>query len=375
MTMTRIERIPMSRISNDELDRLKRKVDLVQLAERYGVKFEGATPKASCPFHAEKTPSFVAHQNPNDGGPPRYHCYGACGRSWDAIDFIQTLTGQDFRTAVATLDPDHVVPFISPNASAGRDPRHQRQPNNKEQVLRALAAAQEYFTQNLRDAASSYAKTARAYVAERQLEDALETWGIGYAPPGRQFIRWMEKRGFDNTITSEAYLVRTNEERGERYPFFRHRLMFPQHDFEGRIIAYVGRAIEHEKPKYLNSGTIPGVFTKGENLFGIYQSRDAIRSQRCALIVEGQIDCISMHCYGFRHTVATGGTAFTEMQARLLRKAGATRLTWIFDADAAGFQAVDRAQSICVSTGLESHELFLPSGSDPDNFLRAQSPL
>ncbi|MBE0618177.1 MAG: toprim domain-containing protein [Proteobacteria bacterium] len=365
----------MSRVGID-LEALKVRLDLASLAERYGVRWVPGSglPRARCPFHEEDTPSFVAYQTPQVGA-PRFECFGTCARTWDAIAFVQEKTGIGFADAVREL----AAAAGMAGSPAHVDPAHLRaEKDRREEVLRALEAAQEYFVKALQADHPSAAR-ARAYLAERDLEAAVGRWGIGYAPGTGGLTRWLQGCGFAGTLLLDAYLLRPGKDGRPPYEFQRNRLTFPVRDRRGLIIAHVSRSVPDEdgraaEPKYLNPGKVPGVYAKRETLFGLFEARESIRKAGFAWVVEGPLDAIRLHLAGLPHGVALGGTAFSEAQAKLLIAAGAREVIFLLDADDAGEKALSRALPVCLSAGLQARVVMLPEGEDPDSLLRWRPP-
>ncbi|MDF1556301.1 MAG: CHC2 zinc finger domain-containing protein [Deferrisomatales bacterium] len=364
----------MSR-SNGWFEDLKRQIDLVALGTHHGVHWAPGSglPRAHCPFHEEDSPSFVAYQAPQVGA-PRFECFGSCAKTWDAIAFVQERAGLGFAEAVQDL-AEFTGMTVSPASEHSRQGSTAK--DRREEVLQVLEAAQEYFSKALQ-ADHPTAARARAYLAERDLEAAVGPWGIGYAPGTGGLIRWLKGRGFAEAALLDAYLLRPGKEGRPPYAFQRNRLTFPQRDRRGRVIAHVGRSVPDEagqaaEPKYLNPGGIPGVYAKGETLFGLYEAQESLRRTRQALMVEGQISAITAHLFGFANTVAQGGTAFTKAQALLLSGCGIHEVVFVLDGDSAGARAVERAMPVCLATGLSARVVELPQGLDPDEVLRGKT--
>jgi DNA primase len=350
-------------IADGWIDELKSRVDLEELATRYGVRWirSGRLATAHCPFHEEDTASFVPMQKPKVGS-PRFHCYGACNRSWDAIAFVQERAGVDFLEALQELSD--LANLELPNQSEDRKARQQR----LETLRRAIDWAQHYFVQALQ-ADTDAAENARAYVSERGLAAAVEPWGLGYAPRDNGLKRWLlAQRRVAEDVAVEAYLLQRGG--SGTYPFQRERVTVPVRDRSGRVQAHVGRAVAGQQPKYLHPGNIIGVYAKGEALFGLYEARDVIRETGQVLLLEGQISAITAHEFGFRNAVALGGSTFTEAQARRLVGCGARDAVFVLDGDEAGLRAVERALPACLAAGLPARVVELPNGMDPDELLR-----
>jgi DNA primase len=312
----------------------------------------------------------VAYQAPQVGA-PRFECFGSCARTWDAIAFVQERAGLGFAEAVQDLAE---LAGVTVSPASGGNPRGSTEKNSRDEILQVLEAAQEYFSKALQ-ADHPTAARARAYLAERDLEAAVGPWGIGYAPGTGGLSRWLKGRGFAEAVLLDAYLLRPGKDGRPPYPFQRNRLTFPQRDRRGRVIAHVGRSVPDEagqaaEPKYLNPGAIPGVYAKGETLFGLYEAQEAIRRAGFAWVVEGPVDAVRLHLAGLPHSVALGGTAFSEAQAKLLGSAGAREVVFLLDADPAGAKALTRALPVCLDAALPARVVELPEGEEPDSLLR-----
>lgn len=283
-----------------DLHSLKQRVDLVALGQRHGVQWVPGSglPRALCPFHDEDTPSFVAYQEP-EVGTRRFECFGTCARTWDAIAFVQEKTGLGFAETVRELAAASGM-TVSPAAVDTAQLRAEK--DRREEILQALEAAQEYLAKALQ-ADHPMATRARAYLAEREMEEAVGPWGIGYAPGTVGLARWLRDRGFTEALLLDAYLLRPGKEGRPAYEFQRNRLTLPVRDRRGRIVAHVGRSVPDDDgraadPKYLNPGKVPGVYAKRETLFGLYEAREAIRKAGFAWVVEGPLDAVRLHLAG-----------------------------------------------------------------------------
>ncbi len=323
------------------------------------LKRAGASFKACCPFHKEKTPSF--HVNPTRQS---FHCFG-CGAGGDVFNFVMRYESLDFMAAAkflaqrANLD----VAFESdrPGSSAPA--------SVKEEQYRLHTHLRDWYQRCLRE--SPQAETARAYLTERALEgEAAETFGIGYAP-GRNmdWPSWAAKRSFtmDHLVTAGVVL---RNDHGGWYDRFADRLMFPIHDESGRVIGFSGRILpgDPRDAKYVNSPETP-LFTKSRVIYALHLAKREILDQREAIICEGQIDVIRCHLAGVKNAVAAQGTAITEDHARILKRfTDSVRL--VLDSDNAGKKAAMRSADVLVAAGLNVRIASLPEGDDPDSLIR-----
>src|SRR5215813_6528793 len=365
----------MASFSPELLDEIRSRLDMVELVGQIvNLKRAGQHWKGLCPFHAEKTPSFTV--NPKRG---IFHCFG-CGAGGDAFRFIMRHDRLGFPEAVRTL-----------GERVGVELPTKREPDadSKFETLRhIMALASEFYTRSLWQPEGV---KAREYLERRGVEpDAARRFGLGYAPEGWNVLLTAMAA---NVVTSDqlvqAGLALPRQTGGGFYDRFRGRLLFPIRDAQARVIAFGGRALAGEEPKYLNSPETP-LYVKGQTLYALDVARAGIREKRRAIIVEGYFDCLMAHQHGFGETVAALGTAFTEAQLRLLRR-HVDEVIALFDADAAGQKASARLEEMLTDTmdiqnlgwsvartgEFEKTGYFsikvavLPEGHDPDSLLRA----
>jgi len=342
---------------------LKRQVPIDQLIGEYvpSLQRRGSSIKALCPFHEEKTPSFTV--NPEFGF---YHCFG-CGAHGTAIKFIQEFEKVDFRLAVETLARrfDVAIPeFKGQLSPEKRDEAEQR----RKLLLEICRLAQKYFVHQLWN--HPQGEGARAYLASRGLSDEqIKTYELGLAPAGYEaFLKVARKHGYKDSSVAEAGLA-SAKDRGGHIDRFRNRIIFPIHDARGDVVAFGGRLVDGEGPKYLNSADTP-LFHKGQLLYGLKAARPAIRDTGRAVLVEGYMDWIALHSNGIENVVAGLGTAFGPEQARLLSRM-TSEVIVLYDGDEAGQKAMFRAGEHLLGQGLSAFGAGLPADDDPDTFIRA----
>jgi DNA primase len=342
-------------------DGVKREVlaraDIGEVIQAYGVglRKRGNDLVGLCPFHGEKSPSF--HVHPDRGF---FKCFG-CGAGGDVLTFVQKHENVGFADALRILAKRYGVEL------ADEDPRAARARNEREAIYHANDVARAYFHRTLRE--SREAAHARAYCADRGITDAaIEAFALGYAPPGWEgLVGELRRNDVAPQIAVTAGLIKPNDRGGYR-DFYRDRLMIPTLATTGETIAFGGRALGDQEPKYLNTSTTP-VYTKGRYLFALNVARRAAAREDTAIVVEGYLDCIALHQAGFANAVAALGTAFTAEQARELRKV-ASRAILCFDADAAGVDASLKSIDMLAAEGVEAWALRIPDGKDPDEFVR-----
>jgi DNA primase len=364
------------------IDEIKDRLDIVEVISSYlPLQKSGRNYKALCPFHSEKTPSFVVFPESQ-----RWHCFGACGEGGDIFTFVMKREGWDFRTALEEL---------ARRAGVELQPRTPAQAQVEEEADRLreiLTAAVQYYHHLLRHA--SEAEAARTYIAKRALDDeTVERFLLGYSLPGWERTRaYLTERGYTVEELVKAGLLVQREDGSGTYDRFRDRLMIPIRDVRGRVIGFGARTlVPDEVPKYINSPQTL-LFDKSRTLFGLDLARQAIRREDRAVIVEGYMDVMQAHQAGFANLVAQMGTALTEPQLRQLQR-HTRRLVLALDPDAAGVQATLRGVEVARETleqkwepifdprGLVGHEarlgaeirvLRLPRDQDPDDLIREE---
>lgn len=363
----------MASYSQAVLDDIRAAVDIVDLVNRFvNLKKAGANWKGLCPFHAEKTPSFMV--NPKKG---IFHCFG-CGVGGDAFGFLMRQDKLSFPEAVRALAKQAGIALPEERGGKPGD-------GSREELLRVMDLAARFYVEHLWTPAG---ERARAYLAERGIDpEVARRFGLGLAPEGWDaLLNFMKSEKVAEEALVAAGLAIQRENRSGVYDRFRGRLLFAIRDLQGRVVAFGGRAFGDEQPKYLNSPETP-LYTKGNLLYAADLARPAIQAKNRALLVEGYVDCLMAHQYGFGETVAALGTAFTLAQLGLLRRYCDEVVTF-FDADAAGQKAAERAEELLEPTGsgmawainrsgafegggtLRLKVALLPAGHDPDTFLR-----
>jgi DNA primase len=365
----------MASYSQATLDEIRAAVDVVELVGRFvNLRKAGQNYKGLCPFHGEKTPSFMV--NPRKG---IFHCFG-CGVGGDVFGFLMRQDRLSFPEAVRVLARQAGVALPE-----DRGPREGE--SGREELYRVMELAASFYSERLWTAGG---ERARAYLEQRGIAaEVARRFGLGWAPEGWETLPDALR---SSQVTDEALLAAglriARENRPGAYDRFRGRLLFPIRDLQGRVVAFGGRAFGDEQPKYLNSPETP-LYTKGNVLYAADLARETIRERNRALIVEGYVDCLMAHQHGFTETVAALGTAFTAAQLGVLRRYCDEVVTF-FDADAAGQKAAERAEELLEPTGggltwgvnragsfdatgaLRVKVALLPAGHDPDTFLRAE---
>ncbi|OGG58432.1 DNA primase [Candidatus Kaiserbacteria bacterium RIFCSPHIGHO2_01_FULL_56_24] len=336
---------------SDTVQQIKDRLNIVDVVSGY-VKLDraGQNMRARCPFHAERTPSFIV--SPDRG---TYHCFG-CGVGGDMFSFIEAIEGVDFKGALKILAERAGVELVYAKGEKKDD---------KDRLFEAMEAATIYYQSRLND-------EAKEYLTKRGLEQAtMNAFRIGFA--GDQWSDLSDHlRGkkFTEKEILDAGLAKKGE-KGGLTDKFRNRIMFPIADTAGRIVAFSGRTFganaHPDAPKYLNSPETP-LFIKSRILYGFDRAKQTIRKHNFALLVEGQMDLILSHQAGWGNTVAVSGTAFTMEHAALLKRMS-ENLVIALDADEAGFKAAARAARAALQSGLHVKVAQLPDGLDPADLI------
>jgi DNA primase len=339
------------------IDELLARVDIVDVVQpRVPLKRAGREWTACCPFHDERTPSFYV-------SPAKqfYHCFG-CGAHGSAVRFLMEYERLEFPDAVEELAQS--VGLTVPHEGGDRRPRE-----DHTDLYALLDAAAAFYQRALPDNAA-----AKAYCKKRGLDnDTIERFRIGWAPGGWDAVKRALGTSDARVRMLEQAGMLSSGDGGKRYDRFRERLMFPILDRRGRVIAFGGRVLEGDGPKYLNSPETP-LFHKGRELFALWQVRQANTKLERLIVVEGYMDVVSLHQAGVTQAVATLGTATTNEHAELLFRA-APDVFFCFDGDRAGRSAAWRAlESVLprMRDGRQAFFLFLPEGEDPDTLVRKE---
>lgn len=361
------------------VDDIKARLDIIDIVSGYvTLQKAGRNYKALCPFHQEKTPSFVVFPDTQT-----WRCFGACGEGGDIFGFVMKAEGWDFKDTLHELARRAGVDLAPPT------PTQVEQEAEHERLRAILEETAQFFHRQLFD--SPGAQFARQYVEQRGLTpQTAEHFMIGYAPDDwRQALQHLQMLGYTQDEIVEAGVAIRNE-KGNIYDRFRHRLVIPIRDGRGRTVGFGARALDKEAtPKYLNSPQGP-LFDKSEILFGLDMARRAIRETEVAVIVEGYMDVMQAHQAGFENVVAQMGTALTEAQLRQLDRY-ANRLILALDPDAAGINATMRGLNVARETldedrtvtfdpqgmirytgmlNMDIRVVSLPEGQDPDDLIR-----
>ena len=346
-------------IPDDQVEEVRARADIVDIVGEFvQLKKSGKDYKANCPFHEERTPSFYVV--PAKGF---YNCFG-CGESGDAFSFVMKRLGMDFVDAVKYVAGKSGVEIREVSRDQQRD-------DPRRPLFEAVAYARVYFQDKLWD--EEEGEAARAYLDERGIShESAERFGLGWAPEEWRGLREAAgHHGMSEEVLLEVGLIKTSERSKEPYDTFRGRLVFPIEDLGGRTLGFGGRVIDPDDgPKYLNSPESP-IYHKSSVLYGLSWSKNEIRRQGAALIVEGYMDAVSLASAGIEHVVAPLGTSMTTEQGSLLARY-TKRAYMLFDSDAAGLKASFRAADILLAAGIHPSIVTLPPGEDPDTLVHGE---
>lgn len=352
----------MGRIDEDSIRRVLEATNIVDVVGSYlSLKRAGSRWKACCPFHNEKTPSFIVDQTRQN-----FKCFG-CGEGGSAITFVMKMENLGFADTVRRLAEKAGITIAEEVYDAAEEKRRKA----RTALLVAHKKAAEFFHKLL--LRSPKAAEARAYLNSRGYgADMAKRWQVGWAPDSsREFLAWARTEGLPDQVLIDSGLANRGE-RGDLYARFRDRLMFPINNVYGECVAFSGRILRPQENvgKYVNSPET-SIFKKGDVVFALDRARGPMGKTGKALLCEGQIDVIACHEAGLSFAVAPLGTAFTPEHARILSRY-ASRIVLCFDADKAGIAAADRAFRELAPFGKDIFLVNLPAGDDPDSFMKRE---
>jgi len=355
---------------SDFAQTVKQQADIVKVIGSYiRLRKAGAQNYSGlCPFHKEKSPSFSVH-----AARQFYHCFG-CGQSGDIFSFVSKIENASFPESVRIVAQKCGIPLPKREYNS---PEEAAEASQRRKLLDLHEAAATWFEQQLR---SPEGALAREYLVGRGVTpEAIKLFRLGYAPDNFNALRDHLSAMADPQLLRISGLVSSKDSEdaagnavpGRLYDRFRKRITFPICNESGRVIAFTARALDSgdkSGPKYINSPETP-LYSKGQVLFNLDKAKAAIRSMEFALLVEGQMDCISVYMKGIQNVIATSGTAFTEQQVGLLRRQ-TTNVVVNFDPDAAGANAAEKSIALLTEEGFSIKVVTLEGGLDPDRFIR-----
>jgi DNA primase len=346
-----------------QVDEVRAAADIVKVVGDYvKLRKAGANYMGLCPFHQEKTPSFAVHP-----AKQIFHCFG-CGVGGDVFKFVMMIDNLTFPEALRRLAEKMGITLSDTFGDATYDANARV----RTALYKMHEAVAKFFASQL--SGTTEGRLARAYLEDRGLTDeAVGRFRLGYAPAdGQALTRQLSGAGYESELLEKSGLVVRDAERNRHYDRFRRRIIFPIANDSGKVVAFAGRALGDEQPKYLNSPETP-IYTKGRVLYHLERAAQAIRKLDYTILVEGYMDCIAVASSGIENVAACCGTSLTESQIRLLARYS-RRVVVNYDPDSAGVAATERSLALLLEEGFEAKVLALPGGLDPDSFVRKQGP-
>ena len=350
-------------IPRDFLDDLISRTDIVTvIGSHLELKKKGSNFSALCPFHSEKTPSFTVNAHKQF-----YHCFG-CGASGDAVKFLMDYCGLSFTQVLSDLAKQHGMTV--PNESQIQSTDFKEKNLVRSKLKQILITAARFYQKNLKEN-----QKAVAYLKSRGIsgKTALR-FHLGVSLRGWSELRSVFHDDYDfKSLIDSGLVIQSESKSSVKYDRFRNRLMFPIFNISGEVIGFGARSFGDEQPKYLNSPETE-IFSKGKELYGIFEAKGYINKAKEVIVVEGYMDVIGLYENGVKNTVATLGTSFTKVQFSTLSRIAET-IVFMFDGDAAGKKAARRALNVILpelKSLIKVDFVFLPTGNDPDNYIRSQ---
>ena len=344
-------------IPSQIIEEIRNKSDIVAVISEYvKLRKTGKNFVGLCPFHSEKNPSFTVSQEKQ-----LFHCFG-CGEGGNVFAFIMKTENIGFAEAVEELGSKIGIAVTKPTSSGISR-------TEKEKIYEVTLLAAKFFRKCFEEDSG---KIARDYLDQRGInEKTAKTFGLGYAPEGWDHLfGHLISRGVAPNLIERAGLTLAREGKDGYYDRFRNRLIFPVFDTRNRVIAFSGRSLKDEEPKYLNSPDTP-IYRKGETIFGLNLTKENIKGGKAAVLVEGNLDLLSSYQAGITNVAAPLGTALTIIQCKLLARFADT-IVLAFDADAAGNVATERSIELLLGQGLKVKVTELKGAKDPDELIRKE---
>jgi DNA primase len=341
-------------------ERVKQQADIVRVVGEYvRLKKSGQNFTGLCPFHQEKTPSFAVHPVKQI-----YHCFG-CGAGGDVFKFVMEMEKSTFPEAIRTVAEKCGIAIPRPRE---RSPEERRENQQRSALVEMQREAAAFFVRQLHE--SPEGKVAFAYLEERGLDrDTMKHFGLGFAPSsGDSLLRHLKAKFPEKLLEASGLFSR--DQSGRLYDKFRRRIMFPIANESGKVIAFGGRAMGDDMPKYMNSPETP-IYSKSSVLYHVDRAKEALRQNDFAVLVEGYMDAIAVARAGITNVVASCGTSLAEPQIKLLGRF-TRRVVVNYDPDTAGQVATERSLTLLLEKEFEVRVLALPGGADPDKFLKEQ---
>jgi len=356
--------IGLNRYIPDEIvEQIRASSDIVDIVSDYvRLKKQGRNYVGLCPFHNEKTPSFMVSQEKQI-----YRCFG-CGEGGNIFSFLMKRGNLSFPEAVAVLAERSGISIPEED-----DPERDARAKKTEQAYKLNELVKDFYQYVLKN--HDIARGARSYLEQRGVTpETADKFQIGFAPPSWDSqINFLKKKGYSVEILEQmGFILAKTKGAPGYYDRFRNRIMFPVWNIQGKVVGFGGRVLDDSLPKYLNSPETP-LFNKGHLLYGINKALESIRRLDQVIIVEGYMDVISCHQAGIENVVASLGTAFTPEQGKLLLRY-TRQVVFAYDADTAGVNAAMRGWQVLDDIGCRVRVVSIPEGKDPDDYIRNHGP-
>ncbi|MFK2824394.1 DNA primase [Bacillus sp. B190/17] len=348
------------KIPEETIQQIKQSLDITEVISDYvQLKKQGRNFFGLCPFHGENSPSFSVAPDKQI-----YHCFG-CGAGGNVFSFLMEIENISFQEAVGKLAERTGIAVSIPNAG---DQRSDPLLKEHSQLLEAHELLAKFYHHLLMN--TTEGQEALDYLEKRGFsKESLESFQIGWALPNWDFTaKFLQKRGFTAEQMEQAGLIIRKEEDGSYFDRFRGRIMFPLHDDKGKVVAFSGRSLHEEKPKYLNSPETP-IFNKSRLLYNLHRARADIRKQHSAILFEGFADVIAAAGAGVENGIATMGTSLTDAHIQQIRRM-TDQVIICFDGDSAGIQAAFRAAGLLHDSGCDIKVALIPDKMDPDDYIK-----
>lgn len=345
-------------IPEEIVSRIRNKADIVEIISGYlSLSKSGENYKGLCPFHPEKTPSFIVSPKKQI-----FHCFG-CGLGGDLFHFMMKIEGLSFPEAVSSLGRRYGITFVDK-----KDPKEGFIQKERGLLYKINNAALEYYQENLNDSKTG-CEAMEYLIKNRGLNaETIKRFHLGFAPMSWDgLFSHMVKKGWSARDLEVSGLILKRSERSGYYDRFRNRIIFPIRDIAGKVVGFGGRALDDSLPKYINSPETP-IYIKGKNLYGLDKAKEEIKREGGLIIVEGYLDAIRLHQAGIGNTVATLGTALTPSHLEMVKRF-TQKVYLVFDPDPAGIKATIRTIGLFIDYGISAEVVPLPTGEDPDSFI------
>lgn len=350
----------IARIEDDKINQIREAIDIVELIGEYvQLKKQGRNYFGLCPFHGENSPSFSVSPEKQI-----FHCFG-CGAGGNVFTFLMDIEGYNFVEAAKALAEKGNIPL---DVEIVKETRNKELPDELSKMIEAHELLRKFYHHLLIH--TTEGQEALEYLIARGFtEELINKFQIGYALDSWDFVvKFLTKRGYSLEIMEQAGLIIRREKDQTYFDRFRNRVMFPIFDHQGNTIAFSGRALGEDQPKYLNSPETP-IFNKSNTLYNFHLARAHIRKKEQVVLFEGFADCISAVSAGVENSIATMGTALTEQHMQLLKR-NTNQVVICYDSDSAGLNAANRAANLLIEKGFQIKVSLMPDNLDPDDYIK-----